>query len=373
MAHAMRRCFGTPLQGHSVTAQLMSRGLGHETRRFYSLPSTLQSLIHAAESSITTFHEILPLPWYLTIPAYALCVNVAIRLPLSLYARNIRNGQIKLQPFVLSWTHLHGIRHRLDPNFPTKATRALRKETIPRLYKAYGVQKWKAFVPLLGVAPWLLVSEALRRLSGLSGGGLLSLVFGRKDDPSGPPTHDLAEASTSMPGPGEIITTSDIASSELIHHSATVVDHGLTTGGALWVLDLTQPDPTMSLSVVLATVLVAHQVPRTRDAWSRLLDLSSQNHENQRDGKIAVAMPSKFQIRAQRASIMISLFLPFVAYNMPSAMFLYWISSAIFSFLNEWVVNYYMPLVKPQWHETPLTNMEDERIIGPETKQKMEA
>ncbi|KAL2759731.1 hypothetical protein ACRALDRAFT_2062354, partial [Sodiomyces alcalophilus JCM 7366] len=236
-------------------------------------------------------HATTGLPWYLTIPLFALGVNLTVRLPLQIYSRKIILGRSQLQPFLGSWTEFHKIRRQ------DRGARAVHTmKSHRRIFKDRGLQIWKAWAPTLSIVPWLLVTDATRRMTG-AGGGLISLISGR---------YIQDQQSKGPDAPSQV----DMSS---------FLEPSMTTGGALWFPDLTLPDPYVILPMVWAATLFK-TISHTSTQWA---------------------------MRLRRGALLVSIGMPMIAMNLPAGMLLYVVSSSLWAQLNGWILNRYMPYKSP--------------------------
>jgi inner membrane protein COX18 len=250
------------------------------------------------------------------------CVNFTFRLPLQYYSRRLLYKQAKLNPLVTAWTSRHAAVVPAAEGSQTKFMRDVKlaglvERSRSRIYKTWGVQRWKAFAPLLGFFPFVVVSESLRRLCGA---------------PTGALSHAL--------GAGTSSSTDNVVSSSLF-------DASLSQGGSLWFADLTAMDPYFVLPVLCSAILA-------RNSWfkmstERLRDLLSLDNSGIRQAPIVM-----LQKALGRALLAVPLF-PLLFADLPSAIFLYWAASFSLTQVNDVLLEKLIPKPKkPERIRPPL-------------------
>jgi len=159
-------------------------------------------------------------------------------------------------------------------------TKAKREE----LYKRWGCSLWKSYLPLAQLPIWLVAIETVREMCG-AGQGLLMATFG-----------GLPESLTAVPS-----------------------EPSLAHEGMLWFPDLIVSDPHLALPFILSGVM--------------LLNIGKFK-EGQSIG----------QRRFTRFLRVLALAIGPIMLQMPSAMLLYWISSAGFGYIQALVLDRVMPM-----------------------------
>lgn len=308
-----------------------------QARPFSDLPTALSSALSLTQSLITTLHTTTLTPWYLTIPLLALTLHLAARLPLSLYSRRIHVRRARLVPLLQAWRARHTMAVAASPERKTDVAKRLAL-TTKRVYRVWGVQRWKDSVGLAALPVWLVGIEALRRMCGGPKGLIGTVVFGAGAG---------AEGGGGAAGVGEGLAAAA---------AATGVEEGLATGGCLWFPDLTVADPLHVLPIALSVVLVANVMPRTQVGARRMFGLD--------DGGTTVAM-GKTSERLRRGLVVMALAIGPVTMDLPAALHLYWLSSATLSLLQTELAAYFMPL--PNSTLRPCTESEL-RFIRPRRK-----
>jgi inner membrane protein COX18 len=282
----------------------------------------LGSVVTSTAQGLSSLHSA-GVPWYVCIPIAAACVNFSVRLPLQYYARRLYVEQSKLNPLVAAWASRHNaskivsndghdvIRHQARISAKIQKSRA-------RIYKLWGVQRWKNWAPLMGMVPFVLVSESLRRLCGAPLGALSQALGLGKVVPS------AAEA------------TASVASTA----STPLFDATLSQGGALWFHDLTAMDPYFALPVLCTLILARNswfRMPKERLRTLLALDNPSASE------------PPIVRIRKTfgRVLLVVPVF-PLIFADLPSAVFLYWASSFSLAWVNETILDFLYPMPQPK-------------------------
>lgn len=322
--------------------------IGHSIRRLH-LGAVLESGVHLAKESLLAFHAITGLPWFLTIPLFALGVNLTVRLPLQVYSRKIILARSQLQPLLGTWTALHKARR------PDRISRAAyTRKSHSRIFKERGLQVWKAWAPTLSIVPWLLMTDATRRMTG-AGGGLISLFSGQYTEQQqpqqpqksqGPAPDEGTSASQSDPSVSLTTTAADAQSQADI---SSFVEPTMAAGGALWFPDLTLPDPYVILPMVWAGTLCWALIPETPAARRAFFNLS---HDLSAVKTISHTS-TQWAMRLRRGALLVSIGMPMIAMNLPAGMLLYVVSSSLWAQLNSWILNRYMPFKSP-WEPPPM-------------------
>ncbi|PNY27348.1 Mitochondrial inner membrane protein COX18 [Tolypocladium capitatum] len=252
------------------------------------------------------------LPWYLSIPLVAVGVNVSFRLPIQHYTRRLVVRRNELNPLVTAWGSRHAAavprgRDETAERIWRLRVAGLTEKSRRRIYKAWGVQRWKTLAPFLGMVPFLLVSEALRRLCGA---------------PMGWISHQLGLANA-----GRI--------SSALADSGDLVDQSLAQGGCLWFADLTAMDPYYVLPLLCSTLLA-------RTSWGRLSKDQLRALLTIDGSKTPKTPMSRVQTAIGRTLLLVPLF-PLVFADLPSAIFLYWATTFGLNDVNESILQRLVP------------------------------
>lgn len=281
---------------------------------------SVDSLITSTADSIAAIHNA-GVPWYLTLPLVALSVNLTLRLPLQYYNRRLDRKRAELQPLVRAWMSRHTLRTAGREAKPATDERAMEilndtERSTRRLYKVWGVQNWKTFLPMATTVPFAVISLALRQLSGVYQGSASQFV----------PPELLAEGMTTA--------TSDVV--EVTQAAApSLMDPSLTTGGMLWFTDLTAVDPYFVLPVLCSFFIWLNSMGRMSPQERRRL--------------FSPEYMKKLKTRQQRARVglargsMIMPVFPLLFSGMPAAIFLYWLCTFGLNTVNDLVLNKVLP------------------------------
>ncbi|KOS21830.1 Mitochondrial inner membrane protein COX18 [Escovopsis weberi] len=335
--------FATPAQGTPAPP----------TRRSFHLGALGDAVVLTADGISFVHHA--GLPWFLTIPLVALGVNVSLRLPIQYYTRRLVIRRNALTPLVKAWGARHaatvpvphhnngsssssngddGKNHNTSESSSARAKRlwqlrvaGLTERSRRRIYKAWRVQRWKSLAPLLSMAPFVVVTEALRRLCGAPLGWL-----GR---------------SVGLGGGGP---------AEGAHAGAPplLLDPCLADGGCLWFPDLTAMDPTYALPLLCAALLARSSWGRlSRDQLSALLTLGPAARGGGGGGRGGAQSPmARVRTAAGRTLLLVPL-LPVLFADLPSAIFLYWATAFALTEVNEAVLARVLPSAAPGLTSTP--------------------
>ncbi len=306
----------------------------------------MEAGISGTQQLFTELHVLTGTPWYVTIPLIAFSVNLVGRLPITLYTRRVAQQRATLSPLLRAWYAKHAIAVGQD-QAPTeelkKRTEKLFKGTTKRLFREWGVQRWKDFSFLAILPLWLTGIEAMRRLCGGNRGLLGTLLQGPQTQDTTASSVEVAEAPTAVLSQG---MTSQAASptdamhldqgsvSQLVVHGA---DPTLASEGCLWFPDLMVPDPLHILPLMLSGVLLWRLLPTSKAGFEVLIG--------------SKPPPSNTPVQTfgrplHRALMIMAILIGPATMNLPAAMHLYWISSATITQVQSELVNWYMKLPK---------------------------
>lgn len=265
-----------------------------QPRRRLHIGDAITNTTSVVAEAVSSIHHA-GVPWYLTIPMVAVGISLGVRLPLTYYTRLRIEKMKELSPLLSPWA----FRARLKTSSPTQA-RLLFLRSSTRIYKAFGVQRWKGWVAWLApMVPFITVSVAIRRLTGAS-------------------TVALGETASSVAGKVD-----------------AVFDPSLAQGGMLWFTDLTAADPYYVLPALSSAAIAANLwLNMPRDRLRALIMLDS------RPG--APVSDSPLFRGVARLSLLMPLF-PLVMSHLPSAIMLYWSTNFMFTFVNELIVRRLVP------------------------------
>ncbi|KAK5997308.1 hypothetical protein PT974_02663 [Cladobotryum mycophilum] len=298
-------------------------------RRSFHLNTVGDAVIFTADSISFIHHA--GVPWYLTIPLVALGVNFSFRLPIQYFTRRLVVTRNKLTPLVKAWSSRHAATVPVPAGGGEQAERVWRlrvsgltERSRARIYKAWGVQRWKSLAPFASMVPFIVVSEALRRLCGA---------------PLGWISHTL--------GLGNVEAVSSV-----IETSKRFLDPCLTDGGCLWFTDLTAMDPYYALPVLCSALLA-------KTSWGRLSKEQLRALLTISPSKLPQTPITRIQTAVGRTLLLIPLF-PILFADLPSAIFLYWASTFAMNEVNEAILERILPKAS-----ATLTTAQKGRVVFP--------
>ena len=255
---------------------------------------------------VAGFHVGTGLPWGITIPLTALLMRTVFVLPMSAWTRRQSQKAASTRALNYAWAPI--IQHRIKqqyavrgPNFCKARAKVDMKALSRELFAAAGVKRWVAWLPFLQLPLWLLPMETLRRMCGTKE-GLLSYIFSLFA--------------------GEESTT-DIAAVEA---AKVQVEASFASEGILWFPDLLAPDPMLLLPFMLTGALF----------WN--LGRLQKQFSNE---DIQIPKRSLYLQRGMRAA---TLLIPWLTLQTPSALLLYWTSSACVGLAHNFIIDRALPL-----------------------------
>lgn len=280
------------------------------SRRQFHLSAVGDAVVLTADS-ISSIHNA-GVPWYLSIPLVALGVNFSFRLPIQYYTRRLVIKRNELTPLVSAWSSRHAASVTKGNNEQSERLWKLRvagltEKSRKRIYKTFGVQRWKTLAPFLSMVPFVVVSEALRRLCGA---------------PMGWISHSIGLANM------------DKVSATLSDASG-LFNEGLAQGGCLWFVDLTSMDPYYALPMLCSALLA-------RTSWGRLSKDQLKVLLSLDGSKTPKSPMAHIQTGIGRALLLIPLF-PMLFADLPSAIFLYWATTFALNDVNESILERAIP------------------------------
>ncbi|KAK4462455.1 hypothetical protein QBC42DRAFT_267864 [Cladorrhinum samala] len=310
----------------------------HNSKRSFSLSAIVDTAISHSESLLLNLHATTGLPWYLTIPLFAVAFSF-VRLPSLVYLRHADQKMKKILPLLRASiaaqadSFARRIPHpgSLGISQHAKMVGNSVKGFEKGLRKEVGLQFWKLWAAQLAPLPiWLLGHEAVRRLCGGSP-GLLSFL-----------TLNWWKPETK---PGSVDTVAQIHSVDGIDQAqgvvAQVLDPSLTTEGFLWFTDLTAADPFCALPFILSGMLLVRLRP-----WSGRMRKAIFGIQPAGD---AVA-PSISQKLMARTMFLLAICAGPITMNLPAGLQLYWISTFITTELQTRAIGGLMPATQtPRW------------------------
>ncbi|XP_044132925.1 cytochrome c oxidase assembly protein COX18, mitochondrial [Bufo gargarizans] len=231
--------------------------------------------VHLAENVLTSIQEVTGLPWWANIMCTTVALRTVVTLPLSIYQMHILGKVEKLQSEIQNLAKelryevaVYGKQHGWSDKVAKFHFRKNLKRLITELYVRDNCHPFKAsLIMWIQIPLWIFVSLALRNFS---------------------------------------FNTSGSNADELVHKQ-------LQNGGALWFPDLTMPDSTWILPVLLGSInllLVEMFALRTMEL-------------------------SRFQKYLTNIIRGISIIMIPVAASVPSSMALYWVSSSFVGLVHN--------------------------------------
>ncbi|KAK4148779.1 hypothetical protein C8A00DRAFT_47462 [Chaetomidium leptoderma] len=311
-----------------------------QSRPFSVLP-LFESAIACSQTLLTTLHTTTLSPWYLTIPLFALTLNLFTRLPATVYSRGVAVRRQQLQPLMHAWTaRVHTDLARGGKPGDTKQARTTligqgqgsagwmrgfyksNMAAMKARERRWGVQRWKDWVPALAVFPfWITGIEGLRRMCGAPRGLLGTIAFGHQ---GGAQAQAQAQAQTGQADVQEALA------------SVSVADPSMMTGGCLWFPDLTVADPCHILPFALSAILVMNMLPKTQASLRVLLGLDSMPG--------AALGANMWRLRMQRGLLLVAMVIGPLTMDLPAALHLYWTSSAALTWAQTAAISRLMPM-----------------------------
>ena len=269
----------------------------------------LDICLHNTHTVIAGLHSVTGLPWVLSLPLTGLLVRLIFITPLQLYSQKQLERQLALSPLIYAWSHI--IRRRALSQHAAKgkaffnnmvAVEFMKKTN--ELQKSMGVNRLGVLAPLLQFPIWLLFIETIRKMCGTHE-GLLGLA-----------TRPFSNS--------EGDTAAGLASS--VESTVVPLEPSMATEGALWFSDLLVPDPLLILPIILSASMFANISYQEK--------LSIKRHGDR----------SKWNKRVSRILKLVALAVVPLTLNVPSAMLVYWSSSALTALGQAVLMNHYFPI-----------------------------
>ncbi|KAL7276504.1 hypothetical protein RUND412_000495 [Rhizina undulata] len=266
------------------------------------------------ETTLTTTHALLQglhattgLPWWAVIPATAFLLRLSVTTPLTIFSRLRGQKILALQPVLAAWQHhiAGAVRKSAAGESPQKwekATRTALRAKRRELWARHGCQAWKMFLPFGQIPVWVVASMTLRGMTaGEAVPGWMKVVGGAFGG-------DKAEG---------------------VEVGAVVPQEaGFAEEGVLWFQDLLVADPLLILPLSFSFLLFA-------------------NIELQAKQVPATTKGRRIFTNAMKVTAL-AVF-PLTMSN-PAAMTLYWTSSALYSLVQNIIIQRLYPLpesIKP--------------------------
>ncbi|KAH6896939.1 hypothetical protein B0T10DRAFT_168683 [Thelonectria olida] len=312
----------------SCRAALLSPSLNHGTfpsstlispsRRGLHVSAIVSETIQSTAFTFSWVHSNLGIPWYLAIPLFAVGVNATVRFPLQYYVAGLREKRKQLSPLIMAWAQRHVINLSKEQSQLPERIKRLRmagaiEKSRKRIYKTWDVQRWKGFAPLLGIVPFVTISEALRRKCGAPLGWISQSV-------------GLGGAQSTAPNLGS---------------ASAMFDPSLVEGGCFWFTDLTSADPYFGLPLICSGILAWNTWGRmSGDHIRALLSLNPPN-------AVQPVALTRLQTVFGRIMLVVPAF-PLLFADLPSAIFLYWAASFGLTSINEALLSQFILSKKPK-------------------------
>ena len=280
----------------SLTRIASGRRLFHASQRRRS--SVLDGCCTHAFGLIDSIHSSTGLSWVYVLPLTAFLLRITLVTPLNVWARINMQRLIEMRPLAFAWIPV--IRKRvlkenvqLGPVACQKLANLAIHEKHAQLRKTFGVYRSAAFAPLLHLPIFLLAIETIRRMGGAQS-GLLGLIAEKL----------FGEEQT----------------------SAVPVQASLASEGALWFPDLLVPDPHLILPLVLSGVLFANV-----------------SYQGRSIGNVGLQQTKRALIVRRALKVLCLAIFPAML-NVPAAILVYWISSAVSAVTTNLAISVLMPL-----------------------------
>lgn len=319
---ARSRALLNPGRRPSRTPTSLHRG-PLSSRSFHASPRPLflEAVLDSTHDLLAGIHGATGLSWALTLPLTALGVRLFVGLPLAVYQRRAHQRRVALQPLRAAWqaatrkAAMEESRH-LGPAFVVRDVQRRMNRKTTELHSRWKCGVWREWLQILYLPVWLAVIEAVRGMSGANRGLLGLLADGAADVVPAISTPAVpAEATAELP------TTPEPALS-------TAFEPSMATEGMLWFPDLTVADPVHVLPFVLSATL--------------LLNIYSAAKRGLPSGEEPV-----WRRRLRRILSTVALAAGPLTLEMPSAMLVYWISSAAVAYGHTLLLDMWIPLQKP--------------------------
>lgn len=314
---------------------VLTRRLHHVTprqsvRHHSTILEGMGSVVASTAESLSYVHTS-GLPWYIVIPLLATGLNFTVRLPARYLGRLYDLRKREHGPLRSAWAYRIALEDKLKgPSSQRGLSKlgtnfSLLARERRRISRKFGTQSWKTWSIFLGpMVPFVLVSEAVRRLAG-----------------------------SPMTWLGEKLGL-DRFLDKLEPGTSSLTDTSLAEGGILWFTDLMAADPYGGLPLLCALGL-------GWSSWSRL---------DAKRLRELLRLDSKGTTSAQRLSralgrgfLIIPLF-PLLFWNLPSAIFLYWAPTFIFNGINDRLVKAWLPDRKSRYVVSPGKRQVGTRHVG---------
>lgn len=312
------------LRPPSSSTSLLRLLLPPSCRTFHASPrpQSFESVLSTTHNVLDLIHNSTGLPWVATLPLSALLMRLTIILPISIYTRRRLQISAELNPLLYAWQHQ--IRNEVvkkdggaTPGYMERETARKFEIKKKEIYRRWGVQRWKQFIPpMLQIPVWLVLVETIRRMCGART-GLLGMLF---------PKPTSADASQAV-GDGESSIVPNVSDAASAVSSNVGIEPGFAAEGILWFPNLLVPDPYfVCLPILLSGAIILNiTTPYQKQAAER----------------------SVWKTRLHRALIGCGIAIAPLTAGLPAAVHVYWISSATWGFIQNYLLYRYMPVKEP--------------------------
>ncbi|KAI1389149.1 uncharacterized protein F4822DRAFT_270846 [Hypoxylon trugodes] len=312
---------------------------GHQpgTRSFH-LRSMLVVASQVTQETIIHLHSVTHIPWFLWIPCVSLGISLVFRLPSKVYTRRITQRRATYLPVIQAWSWRIQKNIAEEKVWPSRVKDEIRKrykDVTKRIYRNAGLQEWKLYTGILSFPFWIIGIDCIRRICG-GPKGIVGNILTRPSDAKISGTQETVQAATSQ-------TDNMGASIDGVLATATenirnLPDPSITWEGCLWFTDLSVSDPYHILPTALSTMLVINLLPKTKKGIWQLLGLK---YENQ---PVIETQSAQIQLRLRRIVILLSAMIGPLTADLPAALHLYWLTSAVMHAITDWVMSRLMPI-----------------------------
>ena len=274
--------------------------------------SVFDNCYNSTYTIITGVHSLTGLPWVLALPLTGFLVRAVLISPLSIYSHKNTQRRLALQPLLYAWRA--PLQQKVVKNSgtlgPVVAQRELVKEiNLKRreLSKKMATGGWRNFIQVLQFPIWLIAIETIRKMCGTHEGllGLMTRKFG-----------DMGQQK-------EKVSDAEVGILDV------PMEQSLASEGALWFPDLLVPDPLLILPFVLSASLFAnlHLLSKLYRKSGTVVSVWARRRDNILKILALAIGPATLQV--------------------PAAMLIYWISSASFAVVQNYILEWYLPNTPP--------------------------
>ena len=307
-------------------AALSARKFSASTRRPF-----LDECLLGTHTLISGVHNMTGLPWAATIPLTAFLARALTLLPPIAYVSRMRARSWRLYPRLIEIETAieKNVRQQHGNKSQQERLKIQNKEVDTawnRMMKENGIQLWRTRIYYINVPVWFMMMETIRRMTG-SEDGMLSLIV----------KSLVALEGKENPG----LSTTD----QLIP-----IEPSLATEGTLWFDNLMVPDPTWILPFALSGIMYTVYSYQAGTVGYRPLPWTSLDDANRLQSS---------NLQTLKYKKLASLAIAPATLMFPSAMLLYWFSSALASLLLSYHHTLWGMLLRAV-RKSPATNEPDE-------------